>query len=405
LLDDPPTDPKPGGHANVVSLFAHATPQGRLERHAGVLRRAFRPLAGIRRGAPDAWEVLVAAPGAGPASPATWSDRGRAEGATAVEVEAEVAVAALRARRQIPPGALLQLEVSARALLTRPVQRALRAAGRLDGVLLAVVEGPEPFDALVLGAALESPRQAGAAIVLDEAEGGHAALRRLASLRPDFIRVDATLCADPEDPAGAGVLAALVDFADRVDAGLIAEDVSSVAQLRTLAEAGVAHAGGPLIGGPAETPEPPAAGPLAALSAVISPSDDLEGVTLEALVEPLPTVAVDAALEVLADVFLADAAHDYAVLVEPDGRPAALAERAGFLRAEPYEHPVLWATPSSPLRPVARRAMLRPPLERFAPLVCCDRAGRFIGVVRVERLVRALAAEPAGDRTEPPPAA
>jgi hypothetical protein len=39
---------------------------------------------------------------------------------------------------------------------------------------------------------------------------------------------------------------------------------------------------------------------------------------------------------------------------------------------------------------VARRAMTRPGEERFTPLVCCDDNGRYVGIVRVERLVEAL---------------
>ncbi len=35
--------------------------------------------------------------------------------------------------------------------------------------------------------------------------------------------------------------------------------------------------------------------------------------------------------------------------------------------------------------------MTRPPGERFLPLVCCDEAGRYLGLVRVERLVAELA--------------
>jgi hypothetical protein len=35
--------------------------------------------------------------------------------------------------------------------------------------------------------------------------------------------------------------------------------------------------------------------------------------------------------------------------------------------------------------------MLRPPEIRFHPIVCCDVQGRYLGLVRVERLVAALA--------------
>jgi hypothetical protein len=36
--------------------------------------------------------------------------------------------------------------------------------------------------------------------------------------------------------------------------------------------------------------------------------------------------------------------------------------------------------------------MLRPPATRFHPVVLCDVRGRYVGVVRIERLVALLAA-------------
>ena len=48
-------------------------------------------------------------------------------------------------------------------------------------------------------------------------------------------------------------------------------------------------------------------------------------------------------------------------------------------------------TPTSPLKAVARRAAARPMLERFHPLVACDRRGVYLGLVRVEQLLDALA--------------
>jgi hypothetical protein len=49
-----------------------------------------------------------------------------------------------------------------------------------------------------------------------------------------------------------------------------------------------------------------------------------------------------------------------------------------------------WA--GTPLRDLARRIGTRPVNERFAATVCCDAAGRLLGVVRVERLLFELSA-------------
>ena len=41
----------------------------------------------------------------------------------------------------------------------------------------------------------------------------------------------------------------------------------------------------------------------------------------------------------------------------------------------------------TPVAEVLQRAIVRTPAQRFAPLVCIDDAGRYLGVVRMERLI------------------
>lgn len=45
----------------------------------------------------------------------------------------------------------------------------------------------------------------------------------------------------------------------------------------------------------------------------------------------------------------------------------------------------------TPMDDAAQRAVVRPAAVRFHPLVCTDNAGRYVGVVRIERLLDALA--------------
>ena len=65
--------------------------------------------------------------------------------------------------------------------------------------------------------------------------------------------------------------------------------------------------------------------------------------------------------------------------------------RDAFLRHEQSRHVPLRVERGSRVSEVARRAMTRPAAERFDPVVCYDEAGRYVGLVRVERLVEALA--------------
>ena len=52
---------------------------------------------------------------------------------------------------------------------------------------------------------------------------------------------------------------------------------------------------------------------------------------------------------------------------------------------------LMLVTVDMPVAAVSRRAMTRPPARRFDPLVCWDDSGRYAGLVRMERVVDALA--------------
>lgn len=56
-----------------------------------------------------------------------------------------------------------------------------------------------------------------------------------------------------------------------------------------------------------------------------------------------------------------------------------------------HERPALCADRAEAVNEVALRSMARPPEVRFLPVACCDERGSLIGLVRVERLVEALA--------------
>ena len=75
------------------------------------------------------------------------------------------------------------------------------------------------------------------------------------------------------------------------------------------------------------------------------------------------------------------------VAVDEYERPVALlvCERQWHTR------PVLCADRADAVNEVALRAMASPQEVRFVPVACCDERGRLLGLVRVERLVEALA--------------
>ncbi len=370
----------------LVSAVGTRSVMETLDRHASDLRVAFRPVADLRRGDTASYEALVALPDEDPRSPAEWSDHGRVEHAGAVE--GLLLELALAARRKLPPRTVLVVTLSAPALVTAPVQQALAAAGALDRVLLSVVEG-DPIETFAVGAALEAAREEGARVAVDAGPTALEDLERMVRLRPELVRAGGQLVHHvADDLACAAAMESLVSLARRLDADVLAADVRREADLRMLARMGVGLAVGPIVGRPTAAMEPlgPAIEALVAAMAVDEPAEPgLAGLVESPIAMPVQTPVSD-----LVDTLLLDPRNDFLVLVDDDQRPVALVERAAVLRAEPYERPVMWVQPNSPLKAVARRAVQRPPLERFTPLVCCDAAGRYIGLVRVERLVTAL---------------
>lgn len=93
-------------------------------------------------------------------------------------------------------------------------------------------------------------------------------------------------------------------------------------------------------------------------------------------------------------VFASDPGLDVVAVLDRHGRAVALLRRQ--LRtddgtADPQVVPVsLRAVVTADVTEVAGRAMTRPPGTRFDPVVCGDTYGRYVGIVRPERLVLRL---------------
>lgn len=391
----PPLGVRSAAAANVVPLFDGAAVLERLERHADQIALAFRPLVDLTTGTVVGWEALASLPGETPATPCEWSDRGRVRFAEAVE--ALLLKAALRGRGELPPDAILTVTLSARALVSAPVQQALVAAGgTLEGLVLAVVDGPEPHDSFAIAAALEGARQAGACVAVEDISPSYLSMRQMLRLRPEYIRAAAALVEDVDrDPARATAIEMLVGLARRLDAQVIVDGVARPEELEAACRLGVALAQGPIVGlpAPAMVAIPSVvAQALARRAPETEPPVEPRVSAVAPLVESLPAMPVGTALADLADAFLEDPDNDFLILLDDDDHPVTVAERAALLRAEPYEHPVLSILPGDDVRTVARAALARPALRRYAPVVCCDAEGRYLGIIRFERLVAAMAA-------------
>lgn len=110
------------------------------------------------------------------------------------------------------------------------------------------------------------------------------------------------------------------------------------------------------------------------------------GTTLRSLLEPTVTVSDTDTADPLS--WFIDDTVDLVVLIDRALRPVATITSTGPLRS--LVHGILINLDTG-VAQAAHRAITRSGDQRLEPLVCVDNAGRFVGIVRMERIVHTLA--------------
>jgi EAL domain-containing protein (putative c-di-GMP-specific phosphodiesterase class I) len=205
-----------------------------------------QPIIDVANGAVVAAEALARFTDSA-APPADILSRAHAAG-QGIDLELACVRAALAARHRVPEGVLLSINVSPDAI-AHPTDTA-PWPDRLDGLIIEVTEhaSSEPE---VLDARLAALRERGARIAVDDVSTGYAGLLRLATLRPEYVKVDRRVIEGVrKSDAHAAVLEALVALAHRIGAVVIAEGVERLEDLRTLADFDADWAQGYAVGAP-----------------------------------------------------------------------------------------------------------------------------------------------------------
>lgn len=369
-------------------LHAFARGLGEVLAEPGRIGLVYQPIVDLARGGLAGYETLARFDAAPTATPDRWFEAAEALG-LADELEALVITQALKARDWLPPNCFLSINVGPRSACSEPVRRSWEQGGDLSGVVFEITEQSPVDDYARLSAALRPARGAGAAVAVDDAGAGFASLRHVTELRPDFVKVDRALVANLDvDPANAAIVEMLGVLAGRLDAWIIAEGVEREAELSRLIELGVPLAQGYGLARPAPAMQALKDSTEALLTTLRRLRD---GVGVGSLSEPCPALDVDATTAELADTFANHREVGVVALIDRHQRPLALLSREAFLAGDGPVPVSLSVEPISDLAEVARRAMTRPIAQRFDPLACCDERGRMLGVLRVERLVEALA--------------
>lgn len=178
--------------------------------------------------------------------------------AEAVGLGEELELAAIRRALdefdRLEPGAFLSLNVSPGTCLSPRLSELISEipGNRLS---LEITEHAVVGDYGALEAALSPLRARGVRLTIDDACAGPSSLRHVMALQPDLIKLDVALTRDVDtDENRSDLVTALVGFAARVDAAVVAEGVETAPQLRTLNDLGVGYAQGFYLARPGPIP-------------------------------------------------------------------------------------------------------------------------------------------------------
>lgn len=182
-------------------------------------------------------------------NPEQWFTEAAALG-LGVALEASAVAAALATLPRLPPEALLSVNVSAEALRSDIVLALLMGpcAGRL---VVELTEHTRIEDYGTFTDTLAALRDSGARLAVDDAGAGWAGLEHILQLQPEVLKLDRVLIREVDrHPGRQAMVEAMVGFADRMGALLVAEGVETEEELACLTSLGVVYVQGYLLGRP-----------------------------------------------------------------------------------------------------------------------------------------------------------
>lgn len=336
----------------------------------------FQPIVDLYRGCTAGYESLSRFSGPFNAGPDEWLAQASGLG-RGIELERQCLVSAMAALPKLPPNTFLTVNVSPELLGSSEWHVIIGLYPRLERLVVEVTEHAAIADYAAARRALQQARSRGALIAVDDAGSGYASMQHVVTLRPDFVKIDRLFVGNcGHDPAKAAVLEALGRLAATLDAWIVAEGVEREDELECLLRLGVPLAQGYLLARPAAEWREPEAEARAMVAAHRRRTEDVG--RLSALLEQGATTfgtargAIPLVLTLVLD--------EHKRPQRWDGRGVPLSDNK-----------LLVVKGTTPVKAAARRAMARPEAERFLPIVCTDDEGKYVGMVKVDRLVEFLA--------------
>lgn len=166
-----------------------------------------------------------------------------------VDLELAAVANALAATAYVPAGHYVSINVSPETVVSGRLAPLL-AGSRHAALVLEVTEHVRVDDYPALLAALAELRRY-ARIAIDDVGAGYSSLRHIIALEPDILKLDMSLTRDVDiDAARRALAGAMVSFASRIGATIVAEGIERAEEAAVLAELGVTHGQGYLFSRP-----------------------------------------------------------------------------------------------------------------------------------------------------------
>jgi EAL domain-containing protein (putative c-di-GMP-specific phosphodiesterase class I) len=166
-----------------------------------------------------------------------------------IEVEMEAIVQSMSVR-PLTTG-YVSINVSPQTVITGTFLRFVAELDDPHRLVLELTEHTPVEDYAQLCAAIAQLREIGVRIAVDDAGSGISSFRHVIMISPDIIKLDRSLIADIDEVAARAALAeAIVQFAQRIGATLVAEGIEREGERVTCLACGIRYGQGFLLGRP-----------------------------------------------------------------------------------------------------------------------------------------------------------
>jgi EAL domain-containing protein (putative c-di-GMP-specific phosphodiesterase class I)/AmiR/NasT family two-component response regulator len=239
--------------AREAERLAHQADRIRAVLAGDGLIMAFQPIVDLRGGQISGMEALSRFAAEPKRGPDVWFAEAAEVGLQA-ELDMTAARAALAELDRLPHGAYLSVNLSPETVLSSSFEEMLREV-HPERIVVEVTEHARVEDYEALADAFRGLRDGGGRLAIDDAGAGFASLRHILRLAPDIIKLDISLTRGIDaDEASQALADALVTFASRIGATIVAEGIETPEELAALRELGVSHGQGYHLARPGPLP-------------------------------------------------------------------------------------------------------------------------------------------------------